>query len=423
MEIPQDFRASADGILDNPNAMLTEKDEEIRQLMKDQGILVPEELSEKDFLFERNQLARNNTSTSLSLTICPTINCNFRCTYCYQHHIPTIMSEEVQDTLLDWIEKKHPSAKNIHITWFGGEPLLGYPVIKRLTKKLQDKFGKENYSAFMITNGSLLKPDISKSLADLSISGIQVTLDGSSHIHNERRPINGGKPSFDLIVENLKSCDPRVRISLRVNIDELNAKTINPNLFDELDQAGLKGRLSVYFAPVVAYTDVCADSAGTCLSGKSWSSLEAQLLFKAYLRGYSQPSLPGSVSSFCIADNVNGWVINPNGLVFKCWNDVTHEEKAVMDIMSDTTSLRMDAELSRWESWNPSKLSGCNDCSTLPQCMSGCTHITLSKPVKGERGDCSELKYNLPEKLATYYLAEKQKEGFEKVRLILDKNS
>ena len=121
VEIPQDFRASADGILDNPNAMLTETDEEIRQLMKDQGILVPEELSEKDFLFERNQLARNNTSTSLSLTICPTINCNFRCTYCYQHHIPTIMSEEVQDTLLDWIEKKHPSAKNIHINGFGGE--------------------------------------------------------------------------------------------------------------------------------------------------------------------------------------------------------------------------------------------------------------------------------------------------------------
>ena len=100
-------------------------------------------------------------------------------------------------------------------------------------------------------------------------------------------------------------------------------------------------------------------------------------------------------------------------------NDVTHEEKAVMDIMSDTTSLRMDVELSRWESWNPSKLSGCNDCGTLPQCMSGCPHITLSKPVEAKRGDCSELKYNLPEKLATYYLAEKQKECFEKVRLIL----
>ena len=56
VEIPQDFRASADGILDNPNAMLTEKDEEIRQLMKDQGILVPEELSEKDFLLNVTSL-------------------------------------------------------------------------------------------------------------------------------------------------------------------------------------------------------------------------------------------------------------------------------------------------------------------------------------------------------------------------------
>ena len=76
---------------------------------------------------------------SVLLTICPTMNCNFACTYCFERHRPGIMTEQVQADVAVLAEKMidASSAKELSVTWFGGEPLLAMNVITALTEKLR----------------------------------------------------------------------------------------------------------------------------------------------------------------------------------------------------------------------------------------------------------------------------------------------
>jgi len=211
-----------------------------RVVLIDQGILVPETWDELSLLETRRARAHDPNVGSMSLTICPTVNCNFRCTYCYQHHVGRLMSADVQDRLIAFLNRQQPVVSSLFVTWFGGEPLLGFDVIQQLTPRLRALVPDAAYSAHIITNGSLLTRDISTRLVDLGVESAQVTLDGPRTRHNERRPLAGGQSTFDRILEHLREADPRLRFSVRVNTDRRNADEVT-DLFDQLDDASLAG--------------------------------------------------------------------------------------------------------------------------------------------------------------------------------------
>ena len=414
LEVTGDGRSRAQALLEDPNLAAGEEASELREMFEHHGILVPEEWDEHALLEQRSILAHDPNQGPLNLTICPTINCNYRCTYCYQEHVGTLMSEEVQDRLLSLIDNQEPPVTSLNITWFGGEPLLGRSVIERLAPLLRERVADDAFSAHMISNGWLLTPDVSEWLVEIGVTSVQITLDGPRDVHNKRRPKLGGQATFDRILENLSGADPRLNFSVRVNTDQQNAENVS-ELFDQLDAAGLRGRVNVYFAPVMPYTEICADTAGDCIVGQDWSRLNANLRLASVKRGYGGPALPSSKSSVCIADNPRGWVIAPTGLIYKCWNDVTQPDNAVLDLASGEQSDRMKLELKKWQDWSPFKLSECTDCKVLPQCHSGCAHLAMQQPGEINHGDCTELKWNLPETLATYYLSHQKREVAEEL--------
>ena len=414
VQVPLPFHAAAQALLDAPNR--PDADAELLRLFRDHAILVPEEWDELDLLERRSRAVRQRYSPHLSLTICPTLDCNFRCVYCYQRHLRGQMSPQVQDAVVEFVERREPPVESLEVTWFGGEPLLGLPVIEALSARLMGlSDGQVRYRASIITNGWLLTPETCRALAALGVRRAQVTLDGPAEVHDRRRPHANGQPTFGRIVANLAKADPRLSISIRVNVDEHNRDRLVPELFDQLDAAGLCGRVGVYFAPVAAYTEVCADVAGSCVAPRVWSQMQAQLHLAAFERGYGGPALPRSRANFCLADNVNGWVINSAGLVFKCWNDVTRPQHAVRNLLEGEPTPQMQRELARWLEWNPFALAECRDCPALPQCLGGCPHQAMAQPQPIKHGDCDELRYNLPQTVATYYLAERQKESATEV--------
>lgn len=168
-------------------------------------------------------LKNRYNSSDLALTILPTRGCNFGCIYCYEQERPMInMSEDTEQAIIRFV-KSNPNLKRLSVVWYGGEPLINFPSIQRLSEAFIG-MGIE-YSAKMVCNGYLLTEDIANEIERLKIRNIQITLDGTADIHDKRRPLLGGQPTYEKIMSNLKyllSVNHSVTIDVRSNIDRRN---------------------------------------------------------------------------------------------------------------------------------------------------------------------------------------------------------
>ena len=153
-----------------------------------------------------NLIKKNIPSVTLALTE----QCNFRCKYCaYMSKYLKMpfnldeMSESVLikavDTLLnsDYMWKVPPS-----ISFYGGEPLLKFDLIKSCIKYCENKFVyKPNF--YITTNGLLLD---NENIIDFLIENnfyLTISLDGPQSIHDKYRLQINGHPSFEKVFKNI----------------------------------------------------------------------------------------------------------------------------------------------------------------------------------------------------------------------------
>ncbi len=404
VEVPGPYRQAAYELLDAPGAAETPDHILLQKIFREQGVLIPEGFDELEYLKQQHEQAKFVPTEVLSLTICPTLNCNFRCTYCYQSHPAGVMAEDIQDRIVEYVKNYSPPLKQLFVTWFGGEALLQLAVLERLT----DRFLAlpAEYSGSVITNGSLLSSKVSRRLVQLKVTWAQITLDGPREVHDARRPMAGNQPSFDKILGNVAEADPGLAITIRVNVDQNNEHAL-PTLFDQMDAAGLLGRVTVYFAPVFPYTDVCADVTKYCITDESWARVESPLQLMALSRGYGAPGLPRARRNVCLADRASAMVIVPSGLISKCWNDVTDPSQAIFDLARGERTSPMEENLRQWLNWGPFNFPDCEACALLPLCMGGCPHVSLRRGA----GACKDLKHNLKETILLHYLGHKRKQA------------
>jgi uncharacterized protein len=89
-----------------------------------------------------------------------TEKCNLHCKYCFVEHNPATMNMSMLQAAIDWLLAH--AAKQFHLTWFGGEPLL-QPDLMFCGANYLTHRGNElgiHTSAGVVTNGTLLTPAI-----------------------------------------------------------------------------------------------------------------------------------------------------------------------------------------------------------------------------------------------------------------------
>jgi uncharacterized protein len=185
--------------------------------------LVEDKAEDLEILRERFRASMGNDS-SFSLTVNPTMDCNFKCWYCYETHAKSKMSDETQRRIKRLICRKYenPFLKNFSLGWFGGEPLLYfdevvYPISK-YALQLAESHQVKLFNS-MTTNGYLFTDKMIERCNEIDLHSFQITIDGDRTIHNRVRHQNGS-PSFDRILDNciaLLQSSPEMRIRLRVN--------------------------------------------------------------------------------------------------------------------------------------------------------------------------------------------------------------
>ena len=206
------------------------KDKEFLDNLLKCGYLVPEDIDER-FLVKERMMHGRYDYTRMSLTIAPTMACNFRCVYCFEqgHYGERLMDEETQKNLMDFVKKHIAGVKSLYVTWFGGEPLIGMPVIEGLSRQLIELCEEKEitYSAGIVTNGYLLTKENAERLKECQVGRVQITLDGPKEIHDVRRPLVNGNGTYDIIMKNIMDVKEVLPISLRINVDYDNIAEAN----------------------------------------------------------------------------------------------------------------------------------------------------------------------------------------------------
>ena len=353
-----------------------EDDDFLNDLVKGH-FLIDDDVDERENLKFKMYKSRFNTDF-LGLTIAPTSDCNFRCTYCYEKdsvkHPP--MSEEVQMAIVEFIKARVKYIKTLRVTWYGGEPLLCFDIIKALSEQIIQICEKNDvkYQAGIITNGYMLTPNICKEFLKLKINFIQITMDGTKEFHDARRPLRNGGGTFNKILSNLKEIKGKLpyKISLRINTDRQNSAYIN-DLMNIFEKEQLFDVVSPYLA-MVSTTNDCY-SCSECYTPDSFAPIYYE--FEATKKnGNIMNKYPVLKSNYCGADMINAFVVDADGRLYKCWNDIGFHERSIASLIK-TEDLANTSIVKKYMIYDPTEDSECKDCKLLPICMGGCHQLRL----------------------------------------------
>ena len=137
--------------------------------LKEGGFVIPEAEDEK--IKMRDLYLKCIAEESLHLTVLPTEQCNFRCRYCYETFSDIFMKKDIQNILLSFISKNISKYKDLHIAWFGGEPLIALDTILTMSEDIQQicHRHKKSYTASMTTNGYLLDTETFRKLLKANV--------------------------------------------------------------------------------------------------------------------------------------------------------------------------------------------------------------------------------------------------------------
>ena len=147
---------------------------------------------------------------SMCLHICH--DCNLRCKYCFAdagaYHMGrrSMLSAETGRKAIDFLIKASGNRRHLDIDFFGGEPLMNWPVVKELVAYCEEQgplHGKE-LRLTMTTNAMLLDKD-KQAFINEHFKNVVLSMDGRPEIQNMMRPTAGKGGSYDIVMKNIKS--------------------------------------------------------------------------------------------------------------------------------------------------------------------------------------------------------------------------
>jgi len=366
-------------LLDLYNVGVIKKDfSELSSLHKDfhdflvrQGFLVELNVNEFERIRELSEKVDNDDS-HFSLTVNPTMNCNFKCWYCYETHIKdSKMDESTISSTVNFAKQviyNQPNLKSFTLSFFGGEPLLYFEkVIKPILAGVSSACNQKQiqFNCGMTTNGLLINQNILNYCKQYGLKHFQITLDGNRERHDKVRFISEGKGSYDRIVENIKLIiQNQLFANVRINCSAETMAELN-SIMDDFSLLRQNDRQFIHF-------DI----------HKVWQvvdKIENDInISREFFRDSGFGVTSGShdnVRNSCYADKRNHATINYNGEVFKC---TARDFKA-----GSGEGILEESGIISWNEKHEKRLQSkfknppCMECKIFPICAGGCTQQAI----------------------------------------------
>lgn len=143
----------------------------------------------------------------LTLTLCLTHNCNLRCRYCYAgRKVAQSMPWETARAGMELgLAEAERLGISLDLSFFGGEPLLEYPLLQRCYDYMKEHGGRlvKPPRFGITTNATLLTQEKLAWLAERDFL-VGLSVDGNAAMHNTNRRFADGSGSHAAVAEALE---------------------------------------------------------------------------------------------------------------------------------------------------------------------------------------------------------------------------
>jgi len=308
--------------------------------------------------------------------------CNFTCDYCYQSGYDPEQALDraaATDAFFAYVDT-HFRGRRKYVTLFGGEPLL--PGNMEHVANIIGKLNARALGLAIVTNGYTLL-DYLPLLKTAAIREVQVTLDGPPALHDARRPLGGGLPTFDRIADGIDALlAAGIAVNLRTVLDRENLGGL-PELARIAKARGWVGhpKFKTQFGRNYEL-HYCQGNAGRLFDRLSmWEAVVAlakehpevlefhrpALSISRYL--FENGALPDGLFDSCPATK-SEWAFDYTGRIYSCTATVGKEGEELGRFWPTPTPL--SAAAGEWSSRNVTTIPQCTTCALQLACGGGC---------------------------------------------------
>ncbi len=356
---------------------------EIVEALLQQGVLHRTATDEDAILAAYKQQIVHDFSVIKTKTLITRL-CNNACSYCIVNPESSSMTHEtalaVDRFCFELARKKRP--RQVEDLYSGGEALLSPSILLESASRRYNYYTGWGiqYGFSIITNGTLITPEIASRLKEVGLSSLRVSIAGPASVHDSLRPLkdtdrNGGK-SYDLILKNLEAI-PGAEIPIFVQTQYDSSSDdylLVPKMMDDFKQRGI----AVYN---VAFTPIMARRDETIYTGMTGDPAKLLFLMKeAEKRGYRQFHSPPA--NACMADIRSRITFDTDGSIIACASLQSGE----MVYGHVTKGFDFVAESQLLPRKFPERCI--TACALLPRCWGGCRLNALARGEDFNGIDC-----------------------------------
>ncbi len=310
--------------------------------------------------------------------------CNLNCSYCFASQGKysgerALMSFEVGKRALDFLIENSGTRHNLEVDFFGGEPLMNFDVVKRLTEYARsiEKQHNKNFRFTLTTNGVLIDDEVID-FANREMSNVVLSLDGRKEVHDRFRVDYAGNGSFDKIVPKFQKL-----VEARGGKGYYMRGTFthhNPDFLEDV-----KAMLDLGFTELSMEPVVCAEDDPSALT-----KADIELVMRQYeelaelMKARRKEGKPFTFYHYmidltggpCIYKRISGcgsgteyMAVTPWGDLYPCHQFVGDESYRLGSVFEGVTNTAVRDEFA---SCNVYAREDCRDCWAKLYCSGGC---------------------------------------------------
>ncbi len=188
----------------------------ISKKIEGEGLFFPGRPIKMKIPYEKEEFVSFYDGHLEDLILNVTDECNMRCTYCsfsgsyfYERtHQNKFMDFQTAKKVVDFFKFHSRRQKRVYYTFYGGEPLLNFPVLKKVIEYVKAVESDRELFFGVTTNGTLLNEEVIDFLVENKFS-LTVSLNGPQRVHDRYRVFSDGGPTFRTVIGNLKRIKER----------------------------------------------------------------------------------------------------------------------------------------------------------------------------------------------------------------------